>query len=455
MAAPRCCCSAVPYAPVPDGQGNGLGGESIVSPATRDGRIVAIDVLRGLAILWVITFHLAADMSVPGATVLYPEVRDHLAAGAPIALLRSLAQLIFQLGYQGVPLFMMLSGASLTLSSYRRPEPSLLKGYLSRGMKLLRPYWAATFLTVATIAVIALLQLLLHGGSYHEQWSAVTLQKTVPVGVTLDDVLYTLSVFGWLFREKGVTFPVGSLWFVQMLLMYYAVFPFALRLLNRIGPWPFAALAVVVTIAARAGMIFIAPSWIEPLYQYRFLFSFGLFRSSEFFIGMSLGYLLVHRREQIAEWVRSPFDIAGIVLLGLLLQLAGGELGPKTRILTVLSDPLIQVALVLFIAPLLFKAPGRFEASRFAAAAAFVGTIAYAELIVNDQIRYFASFLRKEELPAVLWWLFLIFVYMPVGTLLAYPLARALGLLPNRARASAPPASETAAPVELQPAGGG
>ena len=428
------------------------------APHSRDGRIVTIDVLRGLAILWVMTFHLYADMIQRADAEprhLYPAFRDRLAEGAPLHALTALAEVIMSMGYQGVPLFMILSGLSLTLSAHRRPEAPLLRGYAQRGRRLLVPYWTATMMTVATIAAIALLQMLIHGGSYHDQWFAVNLAKTVAVNIRLDDVLYTLSVFGWLFREKAVTITVGSLWFVQMLLVYYLVFPFALRLLNRMGPWRFLLLGLAITLAARGWFIFFPPHWIDPLSRARLLFAFAPFRVSEFFMGMSLGYLLARHRAQVAAWVQSPLDIAGIVMIALLLQMAGAMLKTETDLLIVLGDPAIQIAMLLLIVPVLFKAPGRLEVSAFAAVMAFVGTVAYATLIVNDQMRYIASFLRQEDLPRAAWWFFLIVIYIPAGTLLAYPLAKVLGLLPARPPAALARKGAQGAPLDTQPVGGG
>jgi peptidoglycan/LPS O-acetylase OafA/YrhL len=428
------------------------------APRSRDGRIVTIDVLRGLAILWVMTFHLYADMIQRADAEprhLYPAVRDRLAEGAPLHALTALAELVMSMGYQGVPLFMMLSGLSLTLSAHRRREAPLLRGYLERGRRLLVPYWTATMLTVATIAAVALLQMLLHGGSYHDQWFGVTLARTVAVNTRLDDVLYTLSVFGWLFRDKPVTIAVGSLWFVQMLVVYYVVFPFALRLLERVGPWRFLLLGLAFTLAARGWFVFLPPHWIDPLSRTRLLYVFPLFRASEFFMGMSLGYLLTRHRAQVAEWVRSPFDIAGIVVMALLLQMFGAMLKTETDLLSVLGDPAIQIAMALFIVPVLFKAPGRLEVSAFAAVTAFVGTVAYAALIVNDQMRYLASFLRQEELPRAAWWFFLVVIYIPMGTLLAYPLAKVLGLLPDRRPPAAAQRLDPGSTPQAQPISGG
>jgi peptidoglycan/LPS O-acetylase OafA/YrhL len=87
-----------------------------------------IDLLWGLTIFWLMLFHLGADMGVAGPQ-LYPAVRHHLAAGEPITALRALGQLVCSLGYQGVPVFMILSGLSLALRSYRHRRGAPVASY--------------------------------------------------------------------------------------------------------------------------------------------------------------------------------------------------------------------------------------------------------------------------------------------------------------------------------------
>jgi hypothetical protein len=57
--------------------------------------------------------------------------------------------------------------------------------------------------------------------------------------------------------------------------------------------------------------------------------------------------------------------------------------------------------------------------------------MSYAILIVNDPLRLVASQLRVGGVDDGLWWTFLIAVYVPVSVLLAWPLARVLGLMPR------------------------
>jgi hypothetical protein len=69
-------------------------------------------------------------------------------------------------------------------------------------------------------------------------------------------------------------------------------------------------------------------------------------------------------------------------------------------------------------------------------------------------MRYIASFLRQEDVPGAAWWSFLVVIYIPAGTLLAYPLAKVLGLLPGRRPAAPAPQIDQASVLQAQPAAG-
>ena len=83
--------------------------------------------------------------------------------------------------------------------------------------------------------------------------------------------------------------------------------------------------------------------------------------------------------------------------------------------------------------PLLVKAPSRIDRSAPVRALTTVGVISYALLIVNDPMRLVASQLRVEDVPGAVWWAFLVAVYVPLSVVLAWPLAKVLGLLPPSA----------------------
>ena len=413
------------------------------------GRLVSIDILRGLAILWVIVFHLWGDMTYElyaGATPLYEHVRDDALDGKFLPMLSSVGEVILAQGYMGVAVFMMLSGLSLTLNASRRGEPGILRGYATRFRRILPTYWVGVLLLVSTVAVIALLQMWLDGGSYTHQWMNVRIGVFARVGVVWQDVAWAATVGAWVFRDKSDTVPVGSLWFVQLLLQYYLIFPFALILLRKIGPWRFALAGIAVTLAARAVYVPLSHPW-DTLYSSRYLWALAPLRGSEFFIGMSIGQLLATERDRVGEWFRSPFDTAGLVVLGVLLLMTAVLITPQGDPQLIFGDVILHLGLACLIVPLLFKRPGRLEVSVVARPLVFLGVVSFTALIVNDMMRYVGSFLRYEDVTGPAWWLFLWVVYVPVGTLLAYPLAKVLRLLPSQRTNVAAPA----APV-LEPA---
>ncbi len=131
------------------------------------GRVVVIDILRGLAIFWVMTFHLWTDMTggVLGVSPLYERLGERIRDGNPLAALTALGELVLGSGYQGVAVFMMLSGLSLTMNAYRRGQPSARRTFASRFRKVIVPYWGGIVFAVGLFALVALLQSWRDGGS--------------------------------------------------------------------------------------------------------------------------------------------------------------------------------------------------------------------------------------------------------------------------------------------------
>jgi peptidoglycan/LPS O-acetylase OafA/YrhL len=262
-------------------------------------------------------------------------------------------------------------------------------------------------------------------------------------------------VFGWLFRDQIATTLVGSMWFVPLLLQYYLMFPFALRLLKRAGPWQFMLIALAITFISRGLLLQVGPSFMEGSHIARTMTAFAPFRLSEFAAGMVIGWLLVHKRAETSEYTTSPIDIGGLVVIAFLLQMAGAVLGPRSDVTETFADPMIGLGMAIYALPLLFKAPGRLERSVPARALVFMGVISFPVLIVNDGMRYMASFLRVQEIPDPAWWFFLVVVYVPVGVLIAYPYALLFGLVPRQRRRREPVEAAPSSPLDLQPAPGG
>ena len=114
------------------------------APAARPAnvRIVAIDVVRGLAILWVILYHLWTDVhsfQVGTVSSRFHAVPDAIADLDPVATAQAVFHAVLRVGYLGVPLFMILSGLSLTLSALGRDfDLRSSPGFLRRRLRLPR-----------------------------------------------------------------------------------------------------------------------------------------------------------------------------------------------------------------------------------------------------------------------------------------------------------------------------
>ncbi|HZP57247.1 MAG TPA: acyltransferase [Dehalococcoidia bacterium] len=420
--------------------------------APSAGRLASIDILRGLAILWIICFHLWLDtVHTPYRTQLYVDVRRYALAGDVVGVVRYAGDALLAAGNFGVALFMMLSGISLALNAYRRGEPPFWRGYTTRLRRVIPVYWAGIGLFAATVALIALLQVSSDGGTFTRQWALVRAPGSgAPVKFGREEALWAVSIFGWIFRdnpESAGGVPVNSLWFVPLLIQYYLLFPFLLKVERRVGPWSFALAAVAVTLAARAAIVPSNRGTVQWLYDSRYVWALAPFRLSEFCLGISIGHLLATRRDAVGAWMQRGSDAAGVALLGLALCVTGLILAPRSDAEMIISDVVVHVGLALLIAPLLFRTPRRIEMSIVARALVFVGVVSFTGLITNDMMRYFASYLRYEDVTGPAWWFFLWVVYVPVGTLLAYPLAALFGLLPSQ-RAGARNAPAAAAEDE-------
>ncbi|HEY8173911.1 MAG TPA: hypothetical protein VIH21_12565, partial [Dehalococcoidia bacterium] len=152
--------------------------------------------------------------------------------------------------------------------------------------------------------------------------------------------------------------------------------------------------------------------------------------------------LLIHRRAALEEYVSSKVDIAGVLFLGVLMQIGGTLLDDRQAYINALGTTLVLSGLTLLALPLIVHGPRRLLSLAPMRILAWTGVISYAVLIVNEPVRLVASMLRVEDVPSAAWWLFLTAVYVPATLLLAWPFAALTGMVPRR-RTSSTPATET------------
>lgn len=414
--------------------------------APESSRLASIDVLRGVAIIWVVLFHLWGDLEFfPGVPhVYYEQLTWQIKHGrGPVAILTSFTDLLFRDGFQGVPLFMMISGISLTIAAYRTGGAVAWPGFfVARFRKLLVPYWAGVAVTYAVIAAIAWRQASLDGGGFGAHFGGgVTISLHSVVNVDWGIAFASVALLPRLLSAEKFFAPQLALWFVGLLAQYYLLFPLLFAAMSRIGVLPFLLLTFAATVCTN--------TWLVHEYgaiELKFWLATGWapFRLFEFTAGMGIGWLLVAPEARRAlAFARHPAVILAALSLGLGAHTAGDLLigrwsgeqlirSAPTLYWQALALPLTTLGLALLVLPILVRRPSRIDVSVPVRALATVGVMSYALLIVNDPMRLVASQLRLEDVSDAVWWSFLIAIYVPVSVIVAWPLAHVLGLMPKR-----------------------
>src|SRR5581483_599355 len=414
--------------------------------SSRAPRIAAIDILRGVAIAWVLLFHLWGDLEFfPGVPkVYYDQLAYQVREGTGAwRIFTSCTDLLFRDGFQGVPLFMMISGVSLTVATYRASGRIAPGAMLQRFRRLLVPYWAGVGLTYGVMALIALRQAHIGEGSFSAHFThGVTISRLSLVNVDGGVAFASLTLVPRLLHDEWFFAPQLALWFVGLLLQYYLLFPLLFFAMRRIGVVAFVVLTFALTVGAN---VWVVERYGAPEFQFRLVTGWAPFRLFEFTSGMAIGWLIAApEAERALAWARRWPLVLLALGAGFAAHTAGDLLIGRwtAHEWQALALPLVTLGLALLALPLLARRPARVELTAPLRAVAYFGTMSYAILIVNDAMRLVASQVRVETPPDPVWWAFLVGIYMPASVLLAWPIARVLGLLPQARRPARRPEPE-------------
>jgi peptidoglycan/LPS O-acetylase OafA/YrhL len=413
-----------------------------------DGRLITIDILRGLAILWVIVIHLwqTRTYDVAARHVYYERFVDRIREAAPLPALTALFEVIFRMGDHGVTMFMILSGLSLTVTALRRGgSVRAWSFYSSRLRRLLIPYWVGWALFMITLALLAVYRAQVDGASIGDNFQFIGLSRVMSRDIAIEGLLI---VPRGLSLQNAIEAQPPALWFVLLLLQYYLLFPLLLPLLKRLKPLAFSALLLAISIGSSLWMIW-AQGDIDRAHGY--IWSDWLpFRIFEFGLGMALGYALIHYPGQLRRTLSRPLVIISVVVAALALHTTGSWLDFRNGYWNAVAYSLIVLGLSAIMLTVICARPGFTLSSAPARLVAWVGTMSYAALITNESFRILNYyFITKGWLYSAGWWYFIVVLYVPLTVILAYPLAAVLGLMPKPPRAAAGPSG---APVPL-PAG--
>jgi len=203
------------------------------------------------------------------------------------------------LGYQGVHIFVVLSGF-LQMWASRDREIRIHDYYFKRFLRLYPIYW---FVVLSVIA----LNLIVHG----------------VLGATPTEIL--LLFFGW----AGAGLPFDSaLWFMGLIIQLYLVFPFLLILLKNIGERGFLLVTWIVSVVS----LYLLPGPVVGLFVGGWLF--------EFCVGMAVANHYT-RVEPMLRGFRNIFLLLLAYLTGLMLS--------NFKVTWPLGRPLYGIAITLFI----------------------------------------------------------------------------------------------------------
>ncbi len=393
-------------------------------------RDLGIDLLRGIAILGVVLFHLwgftvGRFVFPPRHSQLLGEIGDHLQDFALIPALTAAFELAFRSGRDGVSMFLILSGTALTMGALSGGIGDHRAYYARRLSRLMRPYWAGIVVVLLSLLLLAIVKTAIDGGSFRYNWTHV---GRAPY-FDSDQLIAGILLIPRAFRLEWAFAPPNPLWFVVLILQFYLVFPYVFRFAQHVGINIVLVGSLLVSMASTAGLLLYydgqlgVHGWITTIWL--------PFRMFDFVIGMAIGYLLMQRRDETRRFVGGMGMTAVCIVGGIAVYLLGAAIDDDDGYYRILAFPLIAAGLAALALPFLVKVPGRLEVSALGRLLIWIGPMSLAVLIMNEPFRYVDHYLWVKDVswtPA--WWFYITVIYVP-GTLIAAALfSRALRLTP-------------------------
>ena len=219
------------------------------STASSRARVAAIDILRGITVLWVAAMHFYIDTrGVPG-----PDATASAAwAAASAGRFADLAAIVARsmVGLPGFRLDILLFVTGLVLSMSR---PSTARNFAWRRARSILPnYWLGSLLVAGWLLALAGLRAFLYDSPFDVERHHGTLLAHAPYVFEWGDLLRSLSVVGRFGDPRTMQVVAPSLWYLVLVAQVYVVFPAMRRLMVRLGAVRFLLAATAFTCVARA-----------------------------------------------------------------------------------------------------------------------------------------------------------------------------------------------------------
>jgi len=226
-----------------------IGSNAVARPSTSQGRIIELDGLRGMAILFVLLYHYVGDKGV------WTDVAPVVARGT---LLYNF-QRLFSTGWAGVDLFFVLSGFLIggILLDARASSRYFGTFYARRFYRIIPLYylWIAVYFLLVLTPLRGVLRSLPASLSINsEQW------RNVP-----EYFLFLQNSVKVVHRNFGTAW-LGQLWSLAVEEQFYLLMPLAVRFLPQRWLVPLLCLAVLGSPVARVAVSHFVP--LHPAAKY-------------------------------------------------------------------------------------------------------------------------------------------------------------------------------------------
>jgi peptidoglycan/LPS O-acetylase OafA/YrhL len=346
------------------------------SSASTKKRLLWLDVVKGLAILWIVYFHFFLTYTnAPSpiqrdfiSKVAGPDGWDGLAASAnTIARMTWIA--VSQLGFHPVAVFIILSGWALMQSAARQAASKPIAWsawYRARFLRLYPMYWVAHLVYLLSPFVARL----------------------EPI-----DERIILSLLGLRFINITMNFAYlnAAWWYFSMLIQLYLLFPIFFWALRRLGTWRFLLAACFIGFLARYLLLVVFKqngSWAGG--------GFAICRLPEFALGMALGVWHSRNGAKVERFLVGGTGLfTGLILYPAALALYRSL---ESYIFTDFATGACCFLVLAGVTGLILRLP------RAAKALGFVGAFSYGIYLIHQPYVIWVG-LRIKEQPV---WMFLI-----------------------------------------------
>jgi peptidoglycan/LPS O-acetylase OafA/YrhL len=277
-----------------------------VSEPAAPAALLWLDLVKGLAILWIFTNHLAERLF--GAPYIgnpfagWPSTGEQWAQFAPVSgygladVPLNLIRYTGWLGDYAVGLFIVASGLGLTwgLLIKRAPDRLALRPFYTRRLRRLYPLW-----WVSHVGVFLLMLL-------------------VPVQLGALDANLFLSAAGIRFTHGTYYYLVPAWWYVGLLIQLYLIYPVLWWLLRRVGALPLLVGVLIIALPIRALGLFTLSDYLDPWSRGAVFIT----RLPEFALGTVFAYWL-YTRPQLITHLRHPLALlAGLIAFAIAVALS-------------------------------------------------------------------------------------------------------------------------------------